>query len=236
MKKILVILSLTLFAMVTFAQQTDLTSINQILQRKHYDMMSERDLLEEDIEGSPYLTEPYIPSRVFIKDQKEPIAAKLRFNAYSEEFEFTQGGHRFVISNMEQIDSIEYQNQDFIYTTYTNESGRSREGFLARLQNGSCPLYKIYSIEFYKAEPPKSGYDKFKPARFESKTSKYCIRLKDDPHPKIIKSFRRNKFVEYFGSRKKELKQYVKYENLRLWREEDLMQFITHYNTHYGKK
>ena len=51
MKKILVILSLTLFAMVTFAQQTDLTSINQILQRKHYDMMSERDLLEEDIEG-----------------------------------------------------------------------------------------------------------------------------------------------------------------------------------------
>lgn len=235
MKKISVLLFLFLFALETSAQQADLTEINQLLQKKHYEMMNERDPFDNKISGSPYLSEEYITSRVFFKEQKKPVKAELRYNAYSEEFEFSQGGYRFVISNMEQIDSIEYLNQHFIYTTYIDETGRSQDGFLARLINGPCVIYKMYSIEFYQAEPPKSGYDEFKPARFESEDPKYCIRLKRNTSPKIIKSFRRKKFLEYFESSKKELKQYIKDENLRLRKEEDLIQFITHYNTHYGK-
>lgn len=210
--------------------------LRQELQDKHIEVINEKALSNKNIEGSPYLTEDYLPSKIHFQNQDKVYTAELRYNAYSDEFEFTQGGYRFAIANKEEIDSIEYMGYDFVYTSYTNKNGRSVKRFLVRLANGPCSLYKTYTINFREEEPPRTGYDEYQPPRFEEEDPTYFIKMKNDTKPELIKSFRRGRFLNRFGSLENELKQYMRNNNLRPRREEDLIRFIRYYNKNYGKK
>jgi hypothetical protein len=227
----------------TFAQE-DLSSFHQlrkILKEKQYETAEYRETELEKIKGTPYLSDQYLPSLVYFKENKKPYRAKLKYNAHSDNFEFVQAGNLFVISNVEEIDSIKYMNQNFIYTTYIKkESGlfgsseKKIEGFLAELVAGTCSLYKIYSVEFYEEDPPDTGYEKYEPARFEKKDPRYCLQCVNDSHPQVINSFRKGKFLEQFNASEKTLKKYIDNNDIQLRKEDDLMQFIRYYNQHHA--
>ncbi len=209
------------------------SNVQSQLRNKVLEMQAENYTMNKNVEGSPYLTDDFMPSKVYLKDNEKPVKADLRYNAYSGEFEFSQGERVFVLANKKEIDSIQYKGQNFIYGSFKNEAGIVQENFLARLVHGECSIYKIYSREFHQAEPPKTGYDESEPARFEEENPEYCIQFEGDNMPVVIESFRRGKFLNYFGSLEPELKGYIKDQNLRLRREDDLVTFIRYYNRNY---
>lgn len=231
MKKIAVSLIIFFSASGLYAQEVD--KMNQVLRDYQVEINQNRSFLEERVDGTPYLTEDYVASQIYFKERKKPLKTELRYNAYSDEFEFVQSGSLFAISNKDQIDSIEYQGKEFVYGKYTDGSGSTHEGFMHRMVKGDCALYKIYKVEFYEAEPPSTGYDEYEPPRFEEEDPLFCLKMGDDARPKEIESFRRNKFLNRFGSLEPELKRFIKDQNIRLRREEDLIRFIRYYNANY---
>jgi len=233
MRTFKMILVLSLLASAAIAQTESVSEVNRLIREYRSIKSIDNAGLAPDIQGSPYLTDQYLPSKVYFKDREKELSTKLRYNAYSNEFEFTLDNQRYVITNKTEIDSIEHLGHKFVYRTYVDQHGNDQEGFMARLVDGSCTLYKIYSIEFFEAEPPQSGYDEAKPARFEEENPVYSLQCKDDSHPKAIESFRRGKFLNRYGSLEKELKRYMRDQNIRLYREDDLVQFIRYYNRNY---
>jgi len=244
MKKLNIIIVLLFSVLGTFAQVgTTSQDLQQALEEKEYRRVREdRRAYSEKIEGSPYLTEEYVPSKVFLKNNKKPAKVKLKYNAYADQFQYVQSDREFIVKE-EEIDSIEYMNNDFLYTTYINkESGlfssseEKKEGYLARLVKGPCSLFKGFFIEFYKASEAK-GYESSQPPRFENEEPTYYIQFKEDTYPREIETFRRNKFLEHFDSSlESKLKNYIKDNNIRLRKEEDLVQFIRYYNKHFAKR
>lgn len=214
-----------------FAQETD--QMNDLLDQYQVEVNQNKSRLEERFSGTPYFSDDYVNSRIFFNEQNKPVKAELRYNVYSDEFEFMQAGRLFAISNKERIDSIEYMGKRFVYGEYRDESGVLHEGFMHQLVKGDCALYKIYNIAFHEEEPPSSGYDDYEPARFEEESPIYCLQMKDDERPAEIESFRRGKFLNRFGQLEAELKQYIKDHKIRLRREEDLVRFIRYYNANY---
>jgi hypothetical protein len=243
MKKIASILLLALIALGTMAQESNLTGINQILQEKQYDMMQYNEQMLKKIKGTPYLSEEFLASRVYLRENNKPLKAKLKYNAHSDNFEFMQGGRLFVLANVEEIDSIRYMDKTFIPTTYVKKetglfgsSTSKKEGFLAELVKGPCSLFKIYSVRFYEEDPPDTGYDEYQPPRFETENPVYCLQFQDDQNPRVINSFRKRKILEKFENHKKEMEDYVNNQNLNLREESDLVKLISHYNKHYTKQ
>lgn len=241
--KITSILILALFSLGTVGQETNLTGINQILREKQYEMREYNEQMLNKIKGTPYLSEEFLPSRVYLKDNKKPIKAKLKYNAHSDNFEFLQRGRLLVLANIEKIDSIRYMDKTFITTTYVKKetglfgsSTSKKEGFLAELVKGPCSLFKGYSVKFYEEDPPDTGYDEYQPPRFERENPVYCLQFNDDRHPRVINSFRKRKLLEKFGDHEKELDGYIKNHNLNLREESDLVKLIRYYNKHYTKQ
>jgi len=214
-----------------FGQETD--PVNELLNEYQVEVNQQRSRLEEQVDGTPYFSEDYVTSRIFFKDQKQPVQAELRYNVYSDEFEFLQAGSLFAISNKEQIDSLQYMGRKFVYGKYRDESGDIRKGYMHQMVKGDCALYKIYNIQFYEAEPPSTGYDDYKPARFEEENPVYCLQMKEDDQPSEIESFRRGKFLDRFGKLEPELKRTIRDQNIRLRREDNLVRFIRYYNANY---
>ena len=237
MKIVISILLLALISLGTVAQETNLSEINQILQKKQYEMREYNEQMLNKIKGTPYLSEEFLSSRVYLKDNKKPIKAKLKYNAHSDNFEFFQGGRLFVLADIERIDSIRYMDKTFIPTTYVKKetglfgsSTSKKDGFLAELVKGPCSLFKIYSVKFYEEDPPDTGYDEYQPPRFERENPVYCLQLHNDAHPRVITSFRKRKLLEKFGNHEKELEGYVNNHNLNLREESDLIRLIRYYN------
>ncbi len=236
MKTITLISSLMFIAMSGFSQGGDEPSFKNMnihVREMQIENMHDGSPLPESVEGSPYLSDQYVPSKIFFKGQSKPLKAELRYNAYSDNFEFVRNGRPMVISNESDIDSVAYRGEDFVYTTFRNEADEQAKGFLARLVKGKCSLYKLYTREFYQAEQAETGYDEAEPPRFEAEDPTYLIELENDKMPHPIKSFWRSRFLNYFGDLEPELKDYIKDQNIRLRQEEDLVRFLRYYNRNY---
>ena len=187
----------------------------------------------DNVEGSPYLTDDFTSSRIFLRDHQKVIKVRLRFNAYEGQFEFNRNGSIFVMANPQKIDSIHHDDQIFKYIHYRDGNHKMKASYAARLVEGGCAIYKIYRTEFHHAEPPRPGHVDYEPARFELDQPLYLIQLGDD-QPCVIESFRKRIFLDRFGSLEKDLKQYIRDEDIHLRKEEDLIRFVRHYNTAYS--
>src|SRR6056297_2596763 len=134
---------LALLVIVSGLRAQDIDKMNETLRNYQIEINNNRSFLEERVDGTPYLTQDYVASKIYFKNRKKPLKADLRYNVYSDEFEFVQADRMFAISNKDQIDSIDYRNKAFVYGKYTDESGSTYEGFMHRMVNGDLALYKI---------------------------------------------------------------------------------------------
>ena len=200
-----------------------------LLRDYEVEQINESQSIPDNIDGSPYLTDAFKRRDIFFDDKKDKLRALLRYNAYSGEFEFSVEGKSYVIGNKEQIDSIHYSDQDFVYISYRGGDGEKKQGYAASLVQGDCNLYKIYRVRFHEEEPPRPGHVDYKPARFEMERPLYLIQF-DDQLPHVIESFRRRKFVDHFNGNKKDHMNFIREHRLRLYKEEDLLNFIDYYN------
>jgi len=232
MKKVIILCAMVFLFSEAIAQVGEI-EFREFVKDYHFAKSVNDEMIVKDVEGSPYLTRAYKHSRVYFKSIDKTLKSELRYNAYSGEFEFSQGEYRFEITNKEEIGSIVYDGNSFIYNLYRDNGGRLEQGFLVRMVHGSCSLYKRYRAEFHQAEPPATGYHDAKPARFEMEDPDYFLQCGESSVPEQVTTFRRGRFLERFGSLEKKLKGYIRSQKIRLNKEEDLVDFLRYYNENY---
>jgi len=186
----------------------------------------------ENVEGSPFFTEDFQKGKIFISGNKSFTDVELNYNMHSDNFEFiADGGKVFVLSNLEEIEKIVYDNKTFRHMEYSYGVGKPTKGYLLELVNGDCSLYKRVESEFREEEVPKTGYDQYRPPRFVDKSPAYFIKCSDDETAVVISSMRRKKFLKsHFKERRKELLKWMRSNSINLRNEEDMVKFFNHVN------
>ncbi len=230
MKRQLILLLFLLFTTnFTFAQKMyeiqnslDFFKVNKLNSGDWNNMLT-----ANDIEGSPYLNEEFVPGTIYTTSKQKYVDVPLRYNIYNDQMEFkTPENKVMAMAVPEIIEAIEIGNLKMVYISYSN-SKKVLHGFFKVLAEGEASLYSKSNVVFKDAEKSK-GYDEPEPARFVKQADVYYIRLGAGPAKKV-----RNKkdLNEIFTAHKSEITSFIKKNKVKPNKPEKLKKLVLYYNS-----
>ncbi len=178
------------------------------------------------VEGSPYVTEDYMPARISTFDNKifevkydavlDEILVKTDEGGKSEAYALPKNG-RQDISIILISGNKTYQIFD-----YVNDDSEKTSGFFVLLSSLAAPIkfLKKEKIRFYEEKVATSGYDRGRPAEYRRLSDSYFLKINDQPA--IEFSTNKKDFAKLFPNHEDEVLAYIKSEKLKLKEETDL--------------
>jgi hypothetical protein len=175
--------------------------------------------------GSQYLNEIYQEGTAIIDSSKEENRL-MRYNAYTDEMEFLSKEQKPLrLLKRENIEVI--LNGKKYQVLYYNFKNKIAKGYFNPLNEGEVVLYLQPKKRLSRAEAPDNGYDDLAPAKYENKFE-YYLKNGDKPITKI--EINRKAILNQLGDRKEAIKSYIKENNLRLSKLEDVIEVLNYYN------
>ena len=190
-----------------------------------------RKLDYKNIDGSPYLVDNLIEGGVHFTKGKV-IKNYLRYNAYADEMEYLEGSKLMVITNPNQIEVIYLGNFEFHFLYYTLASTEVRTGYLVKVVDGPCKLYKKINVAFVDAVPARSSYDPPKPATFLKKADTWFLSFENQPPTQVLLD---KNVIDHFFGQDDRVKQYAKEQKLKAKKPEDLAEIVRYFNSLNGQ-
>jgi len=186
-------------------------------------------LKDNDIAGTPYLNNDFVPGNIITKNAVKYIDIPLRYNIYNDEIEFSQDGEAFALENPLNYSSISIAEQSFIYSSFVGRAkGEAGKASFFELMNnkGKLFLLKRYSVQFIKPSPSQ-GYVEAKLAEFKKTPDSYYFKFGSSPAQEVgnLKST-----LLMFGKHSKRIATFIKAEKLKLRNQEDLLRIVSFYN------
>lgn len=184
-----------------------------------------------EVSGSPYIKENF--QSVKIKNQGEKIYNG-RYNAYLNEMEILLDTNKNPIAlDIENNDyEVHFINENKTYKTYTysTEKGIQKRGFLVVVSElNNTFLLREEIIKYYDKILATSSYDQDKPAKFRREADNYYIALSDG---EIVHLPNRSKdLAQSFPNKSKEISTFIKKNNIKTKREEDLIKLASYIGT-----
>lgn len=189
-------------------------------------------VLNEYVEGSPYINEKYLPASV---SASEGDVFYVRYNAMRDEFEVKGANNaayslnRYRRDIVVEILPLRKQYQVF---GYYDENRNENFGYFVYLSNSNANavLLKKERITFIGEKRAVTSYDTPRSARYKRWEDKFFIKIGED---KIVKEFPRGKkaVAKLFPEHKDEVFQYLKENKIKTSREEGLVQLMTYVNS-----
>lgn len=180
---------------------------------------------DDNIKGSPYLTEDFVPSMLQL-ERKWYEHVDLKYNIYEDHFVVRFETGILIIDPMKNdIDSIKHNGEIFIRKVY--ESGKKmRVAYMSLLGvSNSYSICKQYQKDFIQATKP-AAYSDAKPAEYKSAVPNYYV-------------FKENKMwtvkgtkdiAEIFETDNKQVKNYLKKNRYKLKNEKDLVHVVSYFS------
>ncbi|HUS85651.1 MAG TPA: hypothetical protein VMW76_00295 [Bacteroidales bacterium] len=232
MKTIILIVCISA-SILSFGQVTDIGTINMVT----YDMRQLNDFRDEFrmkkvldpdsavLSGTPYLNPVYSPGQFVTGDNKTFVDIPLRYNVYSDNFEFERANESLILDPGKYALRVTLNDDLFIYTAYPVPGG-TRNGYLEVLVEGNVTLYKRHKI-IYEPPKPEAAYQDAQPGRFREVSPDYYLRigegeLSDIPTEKAL--------LDLFYEHSDEIKSHIKKAKLKFRKEEDLIGIIEFVN------
>ncbi|MDC6387315.1 hypothetical protein PP182_01375 [Maribacter sp. PR1] len=181
---------------------------------------------EVDVQGSPYVNELYKKGTTVVYGKKAREAL-MRYNAYTDAIEIIdENGKARSILRQRNIVAT-FGGKSYVVMGYLDE-GKSKLGYFNPLNEGHVELLWKPKKIFVQAENPDHGYDTFSPPTFKD-VSRYYIRKEGKP----AETFRLSKrsLLKYLDEESKNLKEYIRINNLNLKEEKDVIILIEYYNS-----
>ena len=178
------------------------------------------------VNGSPYITDEYIPARISTFDNKifsvkydavlDEIIVKNDSGNESQVFALPKNGRRDILITLMS------ENKTYQIFDYINENSEKTSGFFVIVNNpiASVKILKKEIIKFYEERVATSGYDKSRPAEYRRINDSYFIKINDDPA--IEFSTNKKDFAKLFPKHEKQVLSYIKSEKINLKEELDL--------------
>ena len=185
--------------------------------------VSKNSYSDTKIKGSEYFDEKFKPADVkyFGKDLNQNIF--LRYNAYSDEIEFTnnpktQSSDKILMKNINILCQIE--GEKYIYTDYIDENDFRKKGYLIELFAGKkYVLYEKKLKIFMEGSNAKTSLERSFPQRFVEK-HKYFI-SKNNATKKEIKLNKKN-IIDFLGVEEQLINKIIKERKLKFKQSSDL--------------
>ena len=187
---------------------------------------SNKVLIENDIQGSPYLNKDFINGTIFTTLKVQFVNIPLRYNIYNDQLEFkTPNDEIMAMANPEIIERAEINGISIVYIPFTN-TRKTKHGFFYIISEGNATLYAKPEI-MYK-EPAESGTFKDPQAKFVKKPDLYYIRIGLEQAKKV-----RNKkeVVAIFPNHQDEMASFIKKNKIKTNKPEDLKKLVQYYNS-----
>lgn len=218
MKILFTCLFITLFCLGTMAQDpvipTQAVEMNLKASGEYYGWNAGNS----KIKGSPHLTEEFQPGMLHWNGVwTEGI--HLRYNIYQGRFEADLESGTIAIDPFQNnIDTLKYNEEVFV-KKYLSEDKKLLVVYLSLLgQQNGLALYKQYRIKLTEAVRDTDLYNKAKPAEYKMEDPAYYV-FRDNEHWTVQGS---KSLAEIFQVDAKVVKNYLKDNNYKLSREEDL--------------
>ncbi|AZA61519.1 hypothetical protein [Chryseobacterium indoltheticum] len=155
---------------------------------------------------------------------------KLRYNAYSDEMEFTSDNEVYIADKESgMIVNFEDLNKKYICLNYNFGFG-DRYGYLVLLVSNpqKYSLYKREKFELLKGEKSINGINKDRNDYYSKEKDLYLLSYNGDF--KKIDNSKKN-LLEAFGSKSNEVDLYLKTNKINFKKESDLIKLISYMNT-----
>jgi len=186
------------------------------------------ELSYSSIEGTPYVNSSFQTGQIFTKENNLYGSFPLRYNVYTDNFEFRQSNQKVLELNAPgMIGKIKLDDTTFIYAPYAVKDGW-RNGFFQLINSGKAEALIRYRVDFMKATPV-GAYQDAQPARFSSIEKEFYVRFGKD-HP-AVKIFKNSDFIKALPDKKAEIIKFMKKERIRAAKENDLLKLVNYYNS-----
>lgn len=174
----------------------------------------------EDIQGSPYQSKVF--QKAFVGDKYGNI--EVRYNAYTDDMEFSNQGKIEVLPKQEDFYRIEVipSKQVFVYFNNNIEP----KGYFTEVVNGKNSVYKKTKVIFKDVVPAVNTYQSAKPAMFVTQEPIYYLKTSSGNVHKISSL---KKVAELFPEKEDEYSKYIKSNKLK-FNDTDLVKLITFIN------
>jgi len=193
---------------------------------------SEKDILDDNIQGSPYTSNSFSPTPLYYKDEKVSNIF-YRYNALNEEVEImntnVEGETIRSLARDKEL-NIRPNGKKMSFKTFVTSKKRTTNGYLTELVDGEkYDLYKRIHVKFTEATASQNSFIKAIPARFTKFTEFYFqkkgVNRIDEVLPK------KGKLLKLLGDSEKEsVKQFLKENNVSLKEEADIIRIFEFLN------
>lgn len=193
---------------------------------------SEKDLLDDNIQGSPYTSNTFSPTPLYYKEEKVGNIF-YRYNALNEEIEIMKAnveGETIQSLARDKELNIRPNGKKMSFKTFVTSKKRTTNGYLTELVDGEeYDLFKRIHVKYTAATASQNSFVKAIPARFSKFTEYYMqkngVSRMDEVLPKKGKLL---KLLD--GPKKDALKEFLKENNLNLKDEADLIKVFEFLN------
>ena len=185
--------------------------------------VSKNSYSNKEIKGSEYFNEKFKPADVkyFNKDLNQNIF--LRYNAYSDELEFTnnpknQSSDKILMKNINI--SCQIEGEKYIYTDYIIENDSRKKGYLIELFSGKkYVLYEKKLKIFMEGSNAKTSLERSFPPRFVEK-HKYFISKNNTTKMEV--KLNKKSIIDFLDVEEKLIKKIIKERKLKFKQSSDL--------------
>jgi len=184
-------------------------------------------LLENDIEGSPYLNNEFAEGTVYTNQKIQYNEIPLRYNIYNDELEFrTPDGQVLALTTPEIVEKADFGDYSMSYIPYLFGK-KMKRGFFTILEEGAVSLYTRHETIFEQAKEA-AAYKEPEPAKFVKRPDTYYLRNGQEAAVKIEN---KNDLIEQFPNHKEEIEAFIKKDKTKLGKPDKLIALVKYYNS-----
>ena len=218
------IISLLSFNMVIYSQKPfDAPQGKEYLMSKTVNLKT----AQKNATGSPYFTEKFQKGTIYKNNTVLKRNINLRYNASRDlvEIEFNQNQSK-ILRHSPNI-YVVINNKQYVYIPDSTDE-ENHGYFIVLLEESKMSLYKKQEKTFREGKKSVNSMTSDIPATYKTKETLFLVNEKEELQ-ELPKS--KNGKVKSFKSHSKELKQYIKENNLNINKENQLIKLISYYNT-----
>lgn len=175
-------------------------------------------------EGSPYIQTAFAKAKVV----KAGVDAFMRYNAFSDEFEFINAKNdTLVLDKIDDFSDIDFAGlrKKYRLLAYTDSHNKLSYGYLILLsQKNDIALYKKESVNFTEAKVAKTTLERSMPARYTKGGDAYFIKVKDGTATEFPDG--KKDLCKMFPDKKAAIESFIKENKIDLDSEADKMRIV----------
>jgi hypothetical protein len=177
-------------------------------------------------ESSVFFINDWKEGQLVLKDNSVIDNRRYRYNMCSQQMQFINEGDTLAIAIPEEVKLLSFAGHTFVYESYFKD-GKVQKGYLELLVEGECQLLVYRWIAYKYVEEMNDCGKRYATERNFLKEEYY---VKRDGKIAELVSSNKKLFLDMMADTEVDLKSYMKDNNLKPCKEEDLKQLITYYN------